>query len=55
MPASLGFYLDEYLYKPGIKNSGFNLAEVINNPPAVVDEDTLPGWRDIKNMMEYYK
>jgi hypothetical protein len=55
MPASLSFYLDKYLYKPGVKNKGFNLAEVINNPPAVVDEDTLPGWRDIKNIMKYYK
>jgi uncharacterized protein (DUF169 family) len=55
MPASLAFYLDEYLHKPGVKNNGFNLAEVIKNPPVVVDEDTLPGWRDIKNMMKYYK
>jgi hypothetical protein len=55
MPASLAFYLDKYLYQPGVKNNGFNLAEVIKNPPAVVDEDTLPGWRDIKNIMKYYK
>jgi hypothetical protein len=55
MPASLAFYLDEYLYQPGLKNSGFNLGEVIKNPPAVVDEDTLPGWRHIRNMMKYYK
>jgi len=55
MPASLAFYLDEYLHKPGAKNNGLTLAEVIKNPPAVVDEDTLPGWRDIKNMMKYYK
>jgi hypothetical protein len=55
MPASLAFYLDEYLYQPGLKNSGFNLGEVIKNPPAVVDEDTLPGWRHIKNIMKYYE
>jgi hypothetical protein len=54
MPASLAFYLDEYLYKPGAKNNGTTLSELIKNPPAVVDEDTLPGWRDIKNMMKYY-
>ena len=55
MPASLTFYLDENLYKPGAKNNGVTVPELMKNPPAVVDEDTLPGWRDIKNMMKYYK
>lgn len=54
MPASLAFYLDEYLYKPGANNNGTTVSELIKNPPDVVDEDTLPGWRDIKNMMKYY-
>jgi len=55
MPASLVFYLDKYLHSPGAKNKGTTVAEAIKNPPAYVDEDTLPGWRDIKNMMKYYK
>jgi hypothetical protein len=55
MPASLAFYLDEQLNKPGAKNDGTTIAELIKNPPAVVDEDTLPGWRDIKNIMKHYK
>jgi hypothetical protein len=55
MPASLAFYLDEYLHKPGAKNNGVTLVEMMKNPPAYVDEDTLPGWRDVKNMMKYYK
>jgi len=55
MPASLAFYLDKYLYKPGEKNNGNTVSKLIQNPPAVVDEDTLPGWRDIKNIMKYYE
>ena len=55
MPASLAFYLVEHLYKPGAKNDGTTIAELTKKPPAVVDEDTLPGWRDIKNMMKHYK
>lgn len=55
LPAYLVFHLDEYLHRPGAKNSGTTISELIKNPPAVVDEDTLPGWRDIKNMMKYYQ
>jgi uncharacterized protein (DUF169 family) len=55
MPASFAFYLDEYLFKPGAKNDGTTVSELIKNPPAEVDEDTLPGWRHIRNIMKYYK
>jgi uncharacterized protein (DUF169 family) len=55
MPASLAFYVDKYLYKPGAKNKGTTIQELIKNPPAVIDEDILPGWRDIKNMMKFYE
>lgn len=55
MPASLAFYLDKYLHSPGAKNKGTTVAELIKIQPTYVDEDTLPGWRDVKNIMKYYK
>jgi uncharacterized protein (DUF169 family) len=54
MPGKMAFHLDKYLFKPGEKNNGTTICALMEQPHEVVDEDTLPGWRDIKNMMKYY-
>ncbi|MGC8491680.1 MAG: DUF169 domain-containing protein [Syntrophobacteraceae bacterium] len=49
MPGSMIFYMDKHLHKAGGEH---NLLEYLKNPPVDVDEDTLPGWRLVRDHMK---
>ena len=55
MLAHMIFDLDKYLFKPGEKDNGLTARALLERSHDVIDEDTLPGWRDIRNIMKYYK
>jgi hypothetical protein len=50
MPAPLVFDLDKNLFRAGAEH---NLMHYLENPPAEVDEDLLPGWRDVQQKSKY--
>jgi len=54
MLGHMAFHLDRNLFRPGEKNNGTNIRALLARSHEVVDEDTLPGWRDIRNIMKYY-
>jgi uncharacterized protein (DUF169 family) len=49
MPGSLVFYLDDNLFKSGGEH---NLKHYLENPPAEIHEDILPGWRAVRNLIK---
>jgi uncharacterized protein (DUF169 family) len=49
MPGKLVFYLDDNLFKSGGEH---NLKHYLANPPENVDESMLPGWQNVRNLME---
>jgi uncharacterized protein (DUF169 family) len=55
MLAHMAFDIDKYLFKPGEKNNGTTVRALFAQSFEIVDEDTLPGWRDIRNIMKYYE
>ena len=55
MLAHVAFDLDKYLFKPGEKDNGLTARALLARSHELVDEDTLPGWRDIRSIMKYYK
>lgn len=54
MPASLVFYTDEYLFKSG---GDHNLKHYLENPPdrENINESMLPGWTNVRNLMDKKK
>ena len=52
MPAKLVFYVDKFLFVSG---GDHGLAPMLKNPPVKVDEDILPGWRDVRNKLKVKK
>jgi hypothetical protein len=50
MPGKLAFYVDEYLYAAGGEH---NLKAMMSKSYKEVNEDILPGWRDVRNKMKY--
>jgi uncharacterized protein (DUF169 family) len=50
IPGKLLFYVDENLFKAGSEHS---LNEMLKTQHNDVNEDILPGWRDIRNIMKY--
>jgi hypothetical protein len=52
MPASLCYYADQYLYKSG---GAHNLKHYLENPVETVDESILPGWTNVRKLMDRKK
>jgi uncharacterized protein (DUF169 family) len=52
MPAELTFYTDKNLYKSG---GPHNLKHYLENPPKKIDESMLPGWRNVRKLMDRRK
>jgi hypothetical protein len=50
MSGSMVFYLDENLLKAGGEEN--NLKANLNKKMTYVDEDTFPGWRDVRNIIK---
>jgi uncharacterized protein (DUF169 family) len=50
MPGSMVFYLDDNLFKAGGEHG---IKYLMDNPPAKIDEEMLPGWRNVRKIMKY--
>ena len=50
MPGSMVFYLNDNLFLSGGEH---NLLHYLQNPPVQIDENMLPGWRNVRNIMKY--
>jgi hypothetical protein len=45
--------MSEKTFENGKAGGEHNLKHYLENPPVQIDENILPGWRNVRNIMKY--